>query len=173
MAKSNIFSKIMKPITGIVTFIKCTISMVTNFPQCCLYYLMDIIGFLLYMPFALFFWALGMKSSEKELWVGIYAIDNTIYSCLLGFHLFKYSNKTMNKCYRCTPKKERPNCKDALLKASRAGGRSLTFMEIVVYVYVLFLLWCMATYLGKIGYYVSIVFALMIAIINLVSLFKK
>jgi hypothetical protein len=65
---------------------------------------LDIYGFIFYLPFSLLFWILGLQKIEKKMWKGIDKIDSAIYN-QSGFHIFHYTNSVMNKCYRCTPKK--------------------------------------------------------------------
>ena len=102
----DIFKKIMKPIKTIIDTIKCTIKLVINIPKCMLYYLLDIWGFIFYLPFSLLFWVIGAKKIEIQMWKGIYKIDTLIYE-QSGYHIFHWSNDILNKCYRCVAKKQK------------------------------------------------------------------
>lgn len=108
LKKKNPFAAILKPITMIINVIKCTIRLVISIPKCFLYYMLDILGFMFYLPFSLLFWILGARKQEKQIWKGIYKIDSMIYN-QSGYHIFHYSNSIMNKCYRCKPKKAKKN----------------------------------------------------------------
>ena len=98
------FDAIMKPINMIITYIKCAIKLIINLPKCLLYYGLDTLGFIFYLPFSILFWIFGAKKQERLVWRGIDKIDKAIYN-QSGYHIFHYSESIMNKCYRCIPKK--------------------------------------------------------------------
>lgn len=116
----NPLAAIMKPITSIITTMRCTIRLVISIPQCFLYYMLDTIGFIFYLPFSILFWILGASKIEKKLWKGIDKIDSAIYN-QSGFHIFHYTNSVMNKCYRCIPKKTKKFIKKSMDDMSRVN----------------------------------------------------
>tara|TARA_B100000424_G_C22903938_1_gene480736 strand:- start:1009 stop:1389 length:381 start_codon:yes stop_codon:yes gene_type:complete len=90
-----------------------------NFSSCFFYYFLDIIGYVLYLPFAFMFYLFRSSieiyypdckreeyppiyNAEKEIWNLIYDIDCKIYDAT-GFHVFHYSEEIMKRCYSCSP----------------------------------------------------------------------
>jgi hypothetical protein len=104
------FDAIMKPIKMIIDYIKCAIKLIINLPKCLLYYGLDTLGFIFYLPFSILFWIFGAKKQERLVWRGIDKIDKAIYN-QSGYHIFHYSESIMNKCYRCIPKKAKKMAK--------------------------------------------------------------
>lgn len=98
---------------GVVTLIQfglsnlvCGFKLLGNFHKCFFYYILDIIGQLLYLPVRITFWAfkhflgLDMYPIETGLWDGVEKFDCFIYS-KAGFHLAHYPESTINDCYNC------------------------------------------------------------------------
>lgn len=71
---------------------------VTNFKSCFLWYLLEIIGWILYLPIEFIVWLLCLQELEKTAWKGLDAVDCMIYD-VVGFYLFKHSDAVNQKCY--------------------------------------------------------------------------
>jgi hypothetical protein len=71
---------------------------VTNFKSCFLWYLLEIIGWILYLPIEFIVWLLCLQELEKTAWKGLDAVDCVIYD-VVGFYLFKHSDAVNQKCY--------------------------------------------------------------------------
>jgi hypothetical protein len=105
-------------------FIYCLFIMFGNFSSCFFYFFLDIVGYVLYLPFAFMFYLFRSSieiyypdckredyppiyNVEKEIWDLIYDIDCKIYDAT-GFHVFHYSEEVMKRCYGCSPGKFPP-----------------------------------------------------------------
>ena len=69
-----------------------------HFKDCFLWYMLEIIGFILYVPFEFFVWLFCMKESEKSFWKLVDNID-CMFKDMTGFHIFHYSDTVLKKCY--------------------------------------------------------------------------
>ena len=69
---------------------------------------MEIIGQIIYLPFRFLIWLLtymgiyDLECVERDFWSGVSDVDCFIYS-LVDFHLFRYSEEVLEKCYSCNP----------------------------------------------------------------------
>ena len=99
----KLIRKITKPITDIYKNVKCGVKIITNIHRCFLYYVLDIIGYTLYLPFKLIFWITFTQFVEKRIWEGVRMIDDVIFG-MTGYFAFQYSDSIMNRCYRCSNK---------------------------------------------------------------------
>ena len=87
------------------TYIMCTIFFITNLRKCILYYLLDMLGVILYLPIRILLWFFficgrDMYPAETSLWGGLEVIDNYSFN-YLGFHLIHYPKVVRNDCYNC------------------------------------------------------------------------
>jgi len=92
---------------GISNFF-CGMKLMDNFTSCALYYLLEIIGSILYLIPALVFMVLDWLTGGQK--VGS-LIENTVWSLLekldrltidnLGFHVIHFSKSVRDKCYNC------------------------------------------------------------------------
>ena len=92
------------------TYVQCAISMMNNFPQCFIWYAIEIAGIILYLPIKLMFWILGLQFMEKIIWNLVYSADKWVYlhtgghknpdGCS-GLHICHYPCWIINMCYRC------------------------------------------------------------------------
>lgn len=143
MSAKKIINRILKPILApviaIETFVKCTIKMIVNFPQCFIYYLLEIIGNVLYLPIMLIVWAFGIREIEISMWKMVRDFDNLVNS-VAGFYMFKYSNSILNKCYRCKNKKAKSTDTSWLDKMVEDYNKDMTkmsFFSVMVFVILL------------------------------------
>lgn len=143
MSIKKAFNKILKPIVApikaINDFVKCTIKMIVNFPQCFIYYLLEIIGNILYLPIMLIVWAFGMREIEISMWKMVRDFDNLVNS-VAGFYLFRYSNSILNKCYRCKkrkPKSTDTSWLDKMVEDYNKDMTKISFFSVMVFVILL------------------------------------
>lgn len=100
-------------IDGFVTLVQfalsnlvCGLKLLTNFHKCFFYYLIDIVGQLLYLPIRITFWAfnaflnINMYPIEKQLWDYVEIFDCFMFS-YIGFHLTHYPQNVHDDCYNC------------------------------------------------------------------------
>ena len=89
----NIIKKIVKGFTFIFFYIKCVLKMGKNFYFCSIYYILDIVKYILiYLPIFSVLLVIGMS---KE-WIRMKPFLDKILS---------WPNGTLNDCYRCKNKK--------------------------------------------------------------------
>ena len=82
----------------IVTSIDNGIKLLANFPSCFPWYSLQILGNIVYAPFAFFFWLFGLESIENSIWSFLDQIDSAFYEAT-NFHIFHYSDAIQSKCY--------------------------------------------------------------------------
>jgi hypothetical protein len=114
-AGKQITKNILKPITkffkyigdvflSIFSYLECGAQKIGKLPQCMGWYLLEVLGHILYLPFAFFFWLFSLQSIEKMIWNVLEDIDCFFYAST-GYHLIHYSDSIINKCYKCKLKK--------------------------------------------------------------------
>ena len=93
-------------------FILCAFTKILNLPSCFLWYMLEIVGKILYLPFQLTFWILDLILSKSgltsikiqqtvdKLWWFLDDIDHFQYQ-FTGFHIVHYPNDVIRKCYEC------------------------------------------------------------------------
>jgi vacuolar-type H+-ATPase subunit H len=88
------------------TYIKCGIQFIGNIHKCFFFYLVDIIGKVLYLPVRIVLWFLKLYFDidfypiEKRIWNGISYIDQIIYSTL-DMHIMHFPETIRTQCYTC------------------------------------------------------------------------
>lgn len=140
----KVFKKIMKPILVIYNNIVCGIRIISNFHKCAIYYLLDIIGYLFYLPFMLLFWITGAHAIERKIWRNINKYGLLIFGT--------YTNSIMNQCYRCKDKKAgRGNewFDRMMADMDKDTNKPLSFVEVLITIlFFSFILYYMYYYLN-------------------------
>lgn len=100
-------------------YIGCFFEKLVNLPTCFLYYFLDIIY---YSTIGLIIWFLGLifppfKQFVKIVYDAMMKIDKMSFDST-GFHIFKYQESVLNRCYRCKGLTGIPNLKE---KCSKKG----------------------------------------------------
>jgi len=135
---------IFRTVIEIFETMVCSVKFATNFSKCFIYYILDIIGYVLYLPFKLFFWVFQLRSVERALWEGIESVDQ-LCKAVTGYHCFHWSNDTMNDCYRCKNKKDTDGnnwLKNYIKDLKKGKDTQMTFFEVVL----------LCTLVGLLGY---------------------
>ena len=105
---SAVFGYLGKVIAWLFKTVRCSLTWFSNFRQCFFWYFLEIIGQIIYLPFRFLIWLLtymgiyDLECVERDFWSGVSDVDCFIYS-LVDFHLFRYSEEVMEKCYSCNP----------------------------------------------------------------------
>lgn len=95
---------LVKVVTWIFNFAKCSLTWFANFRGCFFWYMLEIIGQILYLPFRFLFWIMGCTGDkiEKGIWKVVDGIDCFFFD-LTTYHVFRYSPEIIEKCYSCNP----------------------------------------------------------------------
>jgi len=72
---------------------------IANMKSCFLWYALEIIGWILYIPMEFFVWFFCLQALEKSFWGIVEETDCFIHG-ILGFHVFYYSNYIRKKCFK-------------------------------------------------------------------------
>jgi len=105
---SAVFGYLGKVIAWLFKTVKCSLTWFSNFRQCFFWYFLEIIGQIIYLPFRFLIWLLtymgiyDLECVERDFWSGVSDVDCFIYS-IVNFHLFRYSEEVLEKCYSCNP----------------------------------------------------------------------
>jgi len=89
----------------IISWISCLISLFNNWPKCILFWWLDMLGQLFYLPVRTTLWMaylIGFNLYEIEtlVWDYIEKFDCFMYG-IISFHLFHWPNNIRNDCYNC------------------------------------------------------------------------
>lgn len=88
------------------TYLQCGLKFLVNFPKCIIFYLLDIIGKLLYLPIILVLWiskfflGIDLYYIEKDIWKAI-ENGNAFFFSIFGFHLIHFPKSIREDCYVC------------------------------------------------------------------------
>jgi hypothetical protein len=87
------------------TYMICAPKMLANLTHCLIYYIIDFVGIVLYLPVRIFLAilkALGVNlyPQEKQIWDGIEKVDRVIFT-QTGFHIVHWPKSIRDQCYNC------------------------------------------------------------------------
>jgi hypothetical protein len=111
--------------TFAITWIMCLFKNLSNFQVCGFYYVLEIIGQILYLPVRIFLWiaykfGIDIYPMETKFWNTIEIVDS--YSMrYLTFHISHYPKNIREKCYTCKR-----------LKVSSLVNHSLPLVDVLV-----------------------------------------
>jgi len=92
---SRIFSKIGRWALRTVAII---ITRIANLKSCFIWYALEIIGWILYLPMEFFVWFFCLQTLEKNFFDMMKEFD-CFFNSLMGFHIFYYSDYIRKKCF--------------------------------------------------------------------------
>ena len=126
------FNGIGEIFVAIGSYIMCGVSKIVTLPSCFLYYFLDI---LYYIFIALPIWFLTLifpplKGIVKNVYNSMMQIDKFCYNST-GFHIFKYQESVLNRCYRCQGLKGIPNLKEMCSKKKNVEVKTKTSCDIL------------------------------------------
>lgn len=96
----GLFDKITKPIRTIFDAIECGVQKIENLFVCAKWYLLQLLGIILYFPYHILFYIFGFTSFENTIWKYVYRGDNIVFN-FTGFHFAHFSDDVNNLCYNC------------------------------------------------------------------------
>ena len=88
------------------SYLDCATKMITNFGDCFFFYIFEVVGQILYLPFRIIMWvfitffSFSLYETEKQIWNSIYDLNDSLFP-YLGFHIAHYSKSVRDKCYTC------------------------------------------------------------------------
>lgn len=88
------------------SYLECVVKFLKNFIQCVPFYILDIVGQILYLPIRLLMWLfstflfIDLYAREKQVWNGLESLDHQLYP-YIGFHIIYYPKHIRNNCYVC------------------------------------------------------------------------
>lgn len=88
------------------TYIQCMVKMISNFYKCAVFYILDVIGKVMMLPFRICMWAvynffnINLYPLEQSIWDGIEMVDSMIFS-VIGVHIAHYPKSVRDDCYTC------------------------------------------------------------------------
>jgi hypothetical protein len=103
------FDDIFAEVTNIFNYIACAFDKIRTLPDCFFWYFLDIIYGVIYMFYSMLSAAIPpLKDAAKLVGEAIKTADKFIFD-MTGFHIAKYPQPVLKKCYLCksAPKKKR------------------------------------------------------------------
>uniref|UniRef100_A0A6C0D6G6 Uncharacterized protein n=1 Tax=viral metagenome TaxID=1070528 RepID=A0A6C0D6G6_9ZZZZ len=100
------FKKIPKFFQAINSYIKCGFTRIKSMPGCMQWYMLEILGKILYTPIRFLVWMISkmgapeVRQMEKDVWNYLEQIDKMTYSSA-GIHIIHYSDEIIDGCYKC------------------------------------------------------------------------
>ena len=88
------------------TYLFCGVKFIQNLHKCIIYYIIDSIFSIMYLPISFSLWFIKMFTGrdlyglEKQAWDIIYLINDYIYGAV-GFNIVKWPRNIRNLCYNC------------------------------------------------------------------------
>jgi len=89
----------------VAMWVSCAFNKILQLPQCFLWYFLEFIGFVIYLPFRILFAIIdlivpGFNKIIYDGWCFLYRLDSSVYSST-GYHFMHYPDEIINKCYKC------------------------------------------------------------------------
>jgi hypothetical protein len=89
----------------LITYITCGVYFLSNIRNCFFYYLLEIVGQILYLPFRILLWVLNLFGINlygivDNIWIAFDDLDTYVYT-LAGFHIIHYPKSIREQCYVC------------------------------------------------------------------------
>jgi hypothetical protein len=84
-------------------FVQCGWYWFVNIKQCFFWYLLDIIGQILYLPFGILLWLLPILQPPADLFWNTLDDLDCLFFDTTGFHFLHYSPTIIKNCYSCSP----------------------------------------------------------------------
>ncbi len=102
---TGFFSYLGKFFTWIGDIITCGVETVIGFPNCFIFYVIDIfIGFVAMIIRLFCSFSSTLESARRSLWGLIVKVDKQVES-FTGYHIIQWPDTVLKKCYRCRNKK--------------------------------------------------------------------
>ena len=99
----KIANMIIELINKVIYYSKCAFMLLINFfiVPCVFWYLLNLFGAIIYLPFAFIFWFVGINDVvEDYLWGTIYVFDEFVHD-FSGYHFAHFPDFINKQCYSC------------------------------------------------------------------------
>lgn len=100
---TKFFGKIIGPILDIGDAVECGIHKIENIFTCSKWYLLQLLGIILYFPYHILFYITGFTRFEDMMWSYVNYGDRLFYN-YTGYHFAHYQDDVVNLCYICCKK---------------------------------------------------------------------
>ena len=97
------FNTVIEYLNITIHYFTCAFTLMINFftVPCLFWYMLDLVSKIVYLPFAFFFWLIGISDIiEDKLWGPLYIVDGVFYD-YVGFHFAHFPDSIMKGCYSC------------------------------------------------------------------------
>jgi hypothetical protein len=94
------FNKIGQFFKAIGSYFKCGIQRIKSMPSCMPWYLLEVFGQILYLPFRIIFKLCKLQKQERQFWNGVEKVDKVFHNAI-GLHIIHYPDDIVNGCYKC------------------------------------------------------------------------
>lgn len=119
--------KIVAGFDVVFSWIRRAIAFVLFFPQCFLWYMLHVGGYMLYAPVAFFVWVFRLQAIERLVFEYVERADKIVHA-VTGVHPFHFSSEIQARCY-FSPSKMR-DLREERRKAAGGGGKWLSDPEV-------------------------------------------
>jgi hypothetical protein len=87
-------------------YFECIFQKIISLPKCFIWYWLQCVGWVMYLPFRIMFWCFGMEQFVNTyFWSSLEKIDKYIYDGLYTkIHIIHFPDSVMKKCYYCNIK---------------------------------------------------------------------
>lgn len=99
----KIINMVLDLINKVVFYAKCGFMLLINFfiVPCVFWYLLNLFGAIIYMPFAFIFWFIGINDIvEDYVWGTIYVFDEFVHD-FSGYHFAHFPDFINKQCFSC------------------------------------------------------------------------
>lgn len=97
---TGFFNIIIKPILYIFDSVECGVHKIENIFVCFKWYLLQMIGVIIYFPYRIIFYLTGLTRVEKSIWKMVDKGDSFFYD-FTGYHFAHFQDDVTNLCYKC------------------------------------------------------------------------
>jgi len=90
----------------VLKYIECLLKFIKNFYKCAVFYFMDFVGIVIYLPIRIILWffdhimGYSLYEVESKIWKQLDIVNDFIFS-IIGFHVLHFPKSIREDCYMC------------------------------------------------------------------------
>lgn len=102
----DFFKKIGQSFKALGSNIMCGFKKIKSLPDCMMWYMLQVLGKILYFPINFFLWLFArfgmpqLREAEREVWKQLENLDKLFHKTA-GFHIIHFPDDVVEKCYKC------------------------------------------------------------------------